>query len=123
MLGRCHRDPEQGHLATNRRNGCAQKKPSAPSSPQSPKGNKVAVFRMGPSTEPISGNPAMPYIDPYDNTALISLLDRLENLEAKGGADLAKGLRTLKALPQRPSSLSHHRRWSADCYCSPKRTS
>ncbi len=70
-----------------------------------PKGTQVAVLQMGESTSPLSGSPQNPYIDPYDNAALISLLDRLENLAANGGADLAQGLRTVAALPQRASSL------------------
>ena len=70
-----------------------------------PKGTKVAVLQMGESTSPISGNPNNPYIDPYDNAALLSLLDRLENLEARGVADLAKGLRTVANLKKRSSSL------------------
>jgi uncharacterized protein YlxW (UPF0749 family) len=70
-----------------------------------PKGTKVAVFQMAESTSPLSGSPNDPYIDPYDNAALISLLDRLENLEARGGADLAKGMRTIASLKERASSL------------------
>ncbi|MEO0510676.1 MAG: VWA domain-containing protein [Verrucomicrobiota bacterium] len=70
-----------------------------------PKGTKVAVLQMAESTSPISGTPGDPYIDPYDNAALLSLLDRLENLEASGGADLAKGLRTVANLNERASSL------------------
>jgi hypothetical protein len=70
-----------------------------------PKGTQVAVFQMAESTSPLSGSPSNPYIDPYDNAALISLLDRLENLEARGGADLATGMRTVANLQQRASSL------------------
>ena len=70
-----------------------------------PKGTKVAVFQMAESTSPLSGSPQDPYIDPYNNSALISLLDRLENLEARGGADLAKGIRTINGLKERASSL------------------
>lgn len=70
-----------------------------------PKGTKVAVFQMAESTSSLSGSPQDPYIDPYDNAALISLLDRLENLEARGGADLAKGMRTVANLKERASSL------------------
>lgn len=70
-----------------------------------PKGTKVAVFQMAESTSPLSGSPNHPYMDPYDNAALISLLDRLDNLEAKGGADLAAGLRTVANLKERASSL------------------
>ncbi len=70
-----------------------------------PKGTQVAVFQMAESTRPLSGSPGNPYIDPYDNAALISLLDRLENLEARGGADLAAGMRTVANLKERASSL------------------
>ena len=70
-----------------------------------PKGTKVAVYQMAESTSPLSGSPSNPYIDPYDNAALISLLDRLENLEARGGADLEKGMRTVANLQERASSL------------------
>lgn len=70
-----------------------------------PKGTQVAVLQMRESTSPLSGSPQNPFIDPYDNAALISLLDRLENLAASGGADLAQGLRTVATLPQRASSL------------------
>ncbi|MFO8028041.1 MAG: hypothetical protein R6U56_10285 [Opitutales bacterium] len=70
-----------------------------------PKGTKVAVLQMAESTSPLSGSPSDPYIDPYDNAALISLLDRLENLEARGGADLARGMRTVANLDERASSL------------------
>lgn len=70
-----------------------------------PKGTKVAVFQLAESTSPLSGSPNDPYIDPYDDAALISLLDRLENLAARGGADLAQGMRTVANLKERASSL------------------
>ena len=70
-----------------------------------PKGTEVAIFQMGEATTAISGSPGAPYIDPYDNAALLGLLDRLERLEPGGGADLAKGLRTVGALKQRASSI------------------
>ncbi len=70
-----------------------------------PKGTKVAVLQMADSASPISGSPDDPYIDPYDNAALISLLDRLENLEARGGANFTAGMRVVSELPERPSSL------------------
>jgi hypothetical protein len=70
-----------------------------------PKGTKVAVLQMGESTSPISGTPQAPYIDPYDNAALITLLDRLENLEAKGGANLSNGILAVNNLQERASSL------------------
>ena len=52
-----------------------------------------------------SGTSEQPYIDPYDNSALLDTLDRLDTLDASGGADLYKGLRTVNGLPQRPTSL------------------
>jgi len=70
-----------------------------------PKGTQVAVFQMAESTAAISGSPQKPYIDPYDNAALIALLDRLENLEARGGADLAQAMRLVHGLGERASSL------------------
>ncbi len=70
-----------------------------------PKGTDIAVFAMGPDTRALSGSEQNPYIDPYDNNALLALLERLDKLEAKGGADLAKGMRTVTQLKQRPSSL------------------
>ena len=70
-----------------------------------PKGTDVAVFAMGPQTRALSGNEQNPYIDPYDNSALLNLLDRLDQLEAGGGADFARGLRTVSQLKQRASSL------------------
>ncbi|TVP81503.1 MAG: VWA domain-containing protein [Puniceicoccaceae bacterium] len=70
-----------------------------------PKGTDVAVFSMGPETEAISGNPQNPYFDPYDNAALLSFLERLDNLEARGGANLAHGIQTVSQLQQRASSL------------------
>jgi hypothetical protein len=70
-----------------------------------PKGTEVAVFAMAENTQALSGSPQAPYIDPYDNNALLSLLDRLDKLEASGGADLAKAILTIGQLKQRPSSL------------------
>jgi hypothetical protein len=70
-----------------------------------PKGTQVAIFAMAEETKALSGSPKNPYIDPYDNKALISLLDRLDRLEARGGADLSKGLQTVAQLRQRASSL------------------
>jgi len=70
-----------------------------------PKGTEVAVLQMGENTTALSGTAADPYIDPYDNQALLRLLGRLEALEATGGADLVRGLQTVKALPERPSSV------------------
>ncbi len=70
-----------------------------------PKGTEVAVFAMGESTTPLSGSSRIPYIDPYDNAALLTFLERLDKLEASGGADLAQGLATVNLLPQRASSL------------------
>lgn len=70
-----------------------------------PKGTDIAVYSMGPETRALSGSANNPYIDPYDNNALLALLERLDKLEAKGGADLAKGMRTVSQLKNRPSSL------------------
>lgn len=70
-----------------------------------PKGTQVAVFQAGETTSALSGSPTNPFIDPYDNAALLSTLERLENLQAEGGVDLARALRTLGELEQRPSSL------------------
>ena len=70
-----------------------------------PQGTKVAIFQMNQSSSPLSGNPNSPYIDPYDNSALLATLERLDKLEASGGADLSKALRTIGQLKHRPSSL------------------
>lgn len=70
-----------------------------------PKGTRVAVMAMAESTTLLSGPASAPFIDPYDNTALVQLLDRLEQLEAGGGADLGRAFAALKNLPERPSSL------------------
>jgi hypothetical protein len=70
-----------------------------------PKGTDVAVFAMAEATTALSGTAQNPYIDPYDSAALLTFLERLDNLEASGGADLAKGLATVNQLPQRASSL------------------
>lgn len=70
-----------------------------------PKGTDVAVFAMSESTTALSGTNQNPYINPYDNAALLTFLERLDTLEAAGGADLARGLGTVNQLPQRASSL------------------
>lgn len=70
-----------------------------------PRGTQVALLQMNQSATTLSGSAAQPYIDPYDNAALLDTLDRLDSLEATGGADLYKGLRTVNSLPQSPSSL------------------
>ena len=70
-----------------------------------PKGTEVAILQMNQSTTPLTGTPRQPYIDPYDNTALLDTLERLDALEASGGADLDKGIRTANGLPKRPTSL------------------
>ena len=70
-----------------------------------PKGTQVAIFAMAEETKVLSGSTKNPYIDPYDNEALLSFLDRLEQLEARGGADLSKGLQAVNQLNQRASSL------------------
>ena len=70
-----------------------------------PKGTLVAVYQMNESATPLTGNSPDPYIDPYDNNALLPFLDRLDRLVATGGADLANGLQTVKKLKERASSL------------------
>jgi hypothetical protein len=70
-----------------------------------PKGTLVAVYQVNETTAPLTGTPASPYIDPYDNTALLTFLDRLDNLEAQGGADLANALQQVNGLKERASSL------------------
>ncbi|MFT4901063.1 MAG: hypothetical protein ACI81V_000330 [Lentimonas sp.] len=70
-----------------------------------PKGTQVAVFQMSEQTRPLSGSASQPFIDPYDNTALLQFLERLDRAEAGGGANLAEALRTMQQLPTRPSSL------------------
>jgi hypothetical protein len=70
-----------------------------------PKGTQVAVFSMNEATTALSGSPQNPYIDPYDNAALLSFLERLDRLQAGGGANLAAALQTVGQLPQRASSL------------------
>ncbi len=70
-----------------------------------PQGTQVAILQMNERTSALSGTPNNPYIDPYDNNALLATLERLDALEASGGADLATALRTVNQLPQRASSL------------------
>lgn len=70
-----------------------------------PKGTRVAIYSMAEETLPLSGNSQDPYIDPYENSGLLTFLDRLEKLEAGGGADLSKALQTVSQLKQRASSL------------------
>jgi hypothetical protein len=70
-----------------------------------PQGTKVAIFQMNETAAPLSGSPDSPYIDPYNNSALLTTLERLDALEAKGGGDLANALRTIGQLKERPSSL------------------
>ena len=70
-----------------------------------PKGTQVAIFAMAEETKILSGSTKNPYIDPYDNEALLSFLGRLGQLKASGGADLSKGLQAVSQLKQRASSL------------------
>ncbi|MEM8868201.1 MAG: vWA domain-containing protein [Verrucomicrobiota bacterium] len=70
-----------------------------------PQGTEVAIFQMNEQVTPLTGSPSNPYIDPYNNNALLSTLERIEKLEARGGANLETGLRTVQGLPQRASSL------------------
>ena len=70
-----------------------------------PKDTQVAIFAMAEETKVLSGSTKNPYIDPYDNEALLSFLGRLGQLKASGGADLSKGLQAVSQLKQRASSL------------------
>ncbi|HBM85322.1 MAG TPA: hypothetical protein DD423_00750 [Opitutae bacterium] len=70
-----------------------------------PQGTQVAIFQMNETAAPFSGSADSPYIDPYDNSALLTTLERLDTLEATGGCDLANALRTIGQLKERPSSL------------------
>jgi hypothetical protein len=70
-----------------------------------PKGTQVAIFSMAESTQALSGTEQNPYIDPYDNNALLTFLERLDKLEARGGANLERALQTVGQLKQRASSL------------------
>ena len=70
-----------------------------------PENTKVAVLQMNQQSTPLSGTPENPYIDPYDNSALIALLDRLDALEASGGANLLNALTVVRNLREQPSSL------------------
>ena len=70
-----------------------------------PKGTEVAILAMGADTKTLSGAPNNPYIDPYDNGALIAFLEQLDRLEAGGGANLYAALQAVNSLPQRASSL------------------
>jgi hypothetical protein len=70
-----------------------------------PKGTLVAIYQMNETATPLSGNQSAPYIDPYNNAALLSFLERLDNLEAKGGANLSNALQQIGQLKERPSSL------------------
>jgi len=70
-----------------------------------PKGTKVAIFQVNESTSALTGTPADPHIDPYDNTALLAALEQLDQLQANGGVDLAKALHQIEQLREHPSSL------------------
>ncbi|WP_269523773.1 VWA domain-containing protein [Coraliomargarita parva] len=70
-----------------------------------PQGTQVAIFQMNLNTSALSGSPANPYFDPYDNAALLGALEQLDRLEASGGADLSKAVQTVSQLNERPSSL------------------
>ncbi|MDP4643381.1 MAG: VWA domain-containing protein [Opitutales bacterium] len=70
-----------------------------------PKGTLVAIYQMNETATPLSGNQSAPYIDPYNNAALLSFLERLDKLEAKGGANLSNALQQIGQLKERPSSL------------------
>lgn len=70
-----------------------------------PKDTQVAVLQMNQTAKPLSGTPADPYMDPYDNTALVALLDRLDSLEASGGSNLLNALTRIRNLSEQPSSM------------------
>jgi hypothetical protein len=70
-----------------------------------PKGTKVALLQMNQTASPLFGTSEDPYMDPYENSELISLLDRLDALEASGGANLLNALIAIKNLGEQPSSL------------------
>jgi hypothetical protein len=70
-----------------------------------PQGTQIAILQMNERTSALSGTPNNPYIDPYDNSALLTTLERLDTLKAEGGADLSKALHTIEQLKERPSSL------------------
>jgi len=70
-----------------------------------PEGTKVAIYQMNETTSPLSGTTSSPFIDPYDNASLLTFLERLDKLEASGGANLASGLQQMTKLPERASSL------------------
>ena len=70
-----------------------------------PKGTKVAVLQMNQTASLLFGTPENSYMDPYENSELIRLLDRLETLDASGGANLLNALTAIKNLAEQPSSL------------------
>ena len=70
-----------------------------------PKGTKVAVLQMNQKATLLSGTMENPYMDPYDNSELIPLLDRLDGLNASGGSNLLNALTVIKKLSDRPNSL------------------
>lgn len=70
-----------------------------------PRGTQVAILQMNQSTHILSGTLQKPYMDPYDNNALMNILERLDTLEAKGSANLARALEVISQLKERPSSL------------------
>ena len=70
-----------------------------------PKGTKVAVLQMNQTASPLFGTLEEPYMDPYENSELIRILDRLETLDAAGGANLLNALTVIKNLREQPSSL------------------
>ena len=70
-----------------------------------PKGTEVAILQMNEQATPLTGTLENPYIDPYDNTALVDLLERLDKLEATGGANLLEALTVTRNFKERPNSL------------------
>ena len=70
-----------------------------------PKGTQVAILQMNQTTTALSGTLQQPYMDPYDNKALLYTLEQLNTLEAKGSANLARALKVISGFQERPSSL------------------
>ena len=70
-----------------------------------PKDNEVALFHFNEDTAALSGPPSDPWIDPYDNTALVDALDRLDRLQAGGGSDLARAFLKTAELERQPTSV------------------
>jgi hypothetical protein len=70
-----------------------------------PKGTRAAVYGFAESASPVFGDGTDPWFDPYENSALLGFLSRLDSLQAGGGADLAGALRKVAGLRPAPSSI------------------